>query len=88
MPPIFSSFLNKHEKFAAVMNLFGCIDVQNTVHGIRGLNIVVRLVKTLNRLSWPRLVQNKERCHYLQYDFEAERGESKEFGKTFMKRAR
>lgn len=81
MPLAFSSFINNQGKFAAVLNLFGCVDVQHTTHEIRGLNIVVRLMKTLNRLLWPKLVQAREKCHWLQYNFEAERVESKEFGK-------
>lgn len=79
---MFSSFMKDQEKFAAVLNLFGCVDVEYTMHEIRGLNIVIRLVKTLNRVSWPRLVQAKEKCHWLQYDFEAKE-ESTEFGKLF-----
>lgn len=75
--------MKDQEKFAAVLNLFGCIDVEYTTHGIRGLNIVIRLDKTLSRVSWPRLVQAKEKCHWLQYDFDAKSEESKEFGKFF-----
>lgn len=79
-----SSFTTNQEQFAAAINLFGCVDVEKSSHGIRGLNIVIRLVKSLNRFSWPRLVQTKEKLHWLQYNFDAKCAESKEFGKLFI----
>lgn len=84
LTPIFSSFISNQEKFAAVCNLFGCIDAEYTFHGIRGLNVIIRLVKTLKNLSWPRLEKEKRKNNWLEYNFEAECDESKEFGKFIL----
>lgn len=44
---------------------------------------MIRLCKTLNGLSWPRLLQRNEKYHWLQYNFEVEcDDQSKEFGKS------
>lgn len=62
------------------LNLFGCIDVEFTSHEIRGLNIVVRLLKTFYDLAWPRLLENSEKPRWLSYNLEAEREEFDRFG--------
>lgn len=82
MSSIFSSFIQNNDKFAAVLNLFGCINVQYSSHAVRGLNIVIRLVKTLPRISWPRLVLEREKLRWIQYNLEAHSDESKD-GKCF-----
>lgn len=65
-----SSFKHDLEDYAALLNLFGCVDVEYTSHEIRGLSIVIRLVKTLKQFSWPRLIQANEKSHLLRYNLE------------------
>ncbi|KAJ6624811.1 putative ATP-dependent RNA helicase TDRD12, partial [Pseudolycoriella hygida] len=73
-------------KFAAALNLFGCVNSERTSHEIRGLNIVVRLTKTLSKLSWPRLVQAKEKCHWLHYNLDNLRDKPKNFDRKETKK--
>ncbi len=82
---IIYSFIHDQEQFEALLNLFGCVDGEYTSHEIRGLNIVIRLVKTLNGLTWPRLIRANEKTHFIQYNFEAVGCiEPKEFGKFWF----
>lgn len=65
------SFTLDQERFANLLNLFGCVNAELTSHKLRGLNIVIRLAKTLKGISWPRLVQTKEKNRSIEYNFEA-----------------
>ncbi|XP_037028322.1 putative ATP-dependent RNA helicase TDRD12 isoform X2 [Bradysia coprophila] len=72
-------FVQQQEKYATILNLFGCIEPKYTIHCIRGLYITVRLVKTLNKLLWPRLVQQREKDHFIAYNFEADKCQDTQF---------
>lgn len=48
------------------MNLFGCVEAKLTSHEVRGLDIVVRLKKTLATINWQRLVQSPDRNIFIK----------------------
>lgn len=50
---------------AAVINFFGTIEYEKTLHEVRGLNVVVRLQKTCPIL-WPRLIHTDEKRNWIQ----------------------
>ncbi|KAJ6632966.1 putative ATP-dependent RNA helicase TDRD12, partial [Pseudolycoriella hygida] len=59
------SFIKNNVRFEAVWNLNACVEPQFTRHEIRGLNIVVRLKKSLSAILWPRLVQSREKNQFI-----------------------
>lgn len=58
------------ERVAAMLHLFGPIDIEYTKHEIRGLNVVVRLQKSFP-LMWPRLVTTAKKCPWIIHSVEA-----------------
>lgn len=52
-----------------IINFFGCIEPEQTSHEIRGLNVVVRLKKSITFVSWPHLMKFNERTQWLKYDY-------------------
>lgn len=48
----------------AVINFFGYVDFEKTLHEIRGLNVVVRLRKECP-IMWPRLTMSSEKYSWL-----------------------
>lgn len=71
----------EHERYENILNLYGCIDVEYTSHEIRGLNIVVRLMKTIPDVSWPRLVRSPDKNRYLKYKLDRVEEDSESSGK-------
>lgn len=71
------SFIKDKERFEDILNLFGCVDVKFTSHEVRGLNIIIRLKKTLATLNWPRLVQSQDKNQFIKYKMD-DREESDE----------
>lgn len=57
----------ENEPIAAILNLFGCIDPERTTHEQRGLNVTVRLRKTVH-MMWPRLIKSDEKCNWIKAD--------------------
>jgi hypothetical protein len=53
------------------INLFGCIDPQWTSHEQRGLNVVVRLVKTFKGDAWPGLMFPPQVPFWLKFNFDS-----------------
>lgn len=56
-----------NERFENILNLFGCVDAKFTSHEVRGLNIIVRMNKTLAGIHWPRLVQSPDKNQFIKY---------------------
>lgn len=56
------------EDYLLVINFFGCIDPEYTSHELRGLNIIVRLCKSVP-LPWPRLTKDTEKKRWLTYNY-------------------
>lgn len=54
-----------------MLRFFGCIDAEYTSHEVRGLNVIVRLKKTVEEYAWPQLTATNEKCHWLSYDYNA-----------------
>lgn len=54
-----------------VLHFFGAIDPEHTSHEIRGLNVVVRLVKTVPDWPWPYLTSEHKKFNWLSYDYNA-----------------
>lgn len=50
--------------------MFGCVDPEYTSSEIRGLFIVVRMLKSVKGNDWPRLMIDTDRHHWLTYDFD------------------
>ncbi|KAG4068946.1 hypothetical protein HA402_005094 [Bradysia odoriphaga] len=48
-------FVSNGKRYENIVNLFGCVDAKYTSHEVRGLNIVIRLMKTLAAEQWLRL---------------------------------
>ncbi|XP_055845468.1 putative ATP-dependent RNA helicase TDRD12 [Episyrphus balteatus] len=53
-----------------ILNLLGYVKPEMVTHEIRGLNVVVRLVKDLY-MPWPRLLQDPTKFSWLKYNFNA-----------------
>ncbi|XP_055390342.1 putative ATP-dependent RNA helicase TDRD12 [Condylostylus longicornis] len=53
------------------INLFGCIDAVS--HEIRGLNVAVRMIKTIKgkQFYWPRLTEETDKHLWLKYNYES-----------------
>lgn len=58
-----------------VLHFFGSIEAEYTSHEIRGLNVVVRLMKTIVGWAWPRLTAEYVKCHWLSYNYNAIRSD-------------
>lgn len=54
-----------------MLQFFGSIDAEYTSHDIRGLNVVVRLMKTVVGWTWPQLTAEHVKCHWLSYNYNA-----------------
>lgn len=52
------------------INFFGCIKTKYTSHEVKGLNVVVRLVKEI-KTNWPRLTKQNETERWLSYKTDA-----------------
>lgn len=58
------------EKYVLILNLLGSVDPQYVSHEIKGLNVVVRLVKYVFE-KWPRLLEQPIKYPWLKYNFNA-----------------
>lgn len=74
------SFLKNSDRFENILNLFGCVDIKFTSHEIRGLNLVVRLKKTLAGVRWPRLVQSTDKNQFIKCDIDEREGSDDKTG--------
>lgn len=54
-----------------LINLFGCINTEYTIHEVRGLNVYVRVLKSLKGFDWPRLTASADRYRWLKYNLNA-----------------
>lgn len=54
-----------------VLHFFGSIDPEYTSHEIRGLNVIVRLVKIVPDWLWPHLTSEHKKFNWLSYDYSA-----------------
>lgn len=52
----------------SVLNLFGAIEPKKVSHDIRGQNVVVRALKAVDQLNWPRLLAAQESDRNVKYD--------------------
>lgn len=61
----------KHTTFN-MLHLFGCIETEYLSHEIRGLNIIIRMVKLNKGVTWPRLlIQPDFKPNWLTCNYEA-----------------
>lgn len=71
---IFSAEI-REETNLLIINFFGTVDEMYTSHEVRGLNVVVRLVKSTSEWAWPQLIAENVKCHWLSYDYNAIRND-------------
>lgn len=71
------SFMLNNDLYSLSINLFGAVDNTILSHEIRGLNIVVRLVKAVKGAGyfyWPHLIASESSNYtnkWLKYDYDA-----------------
>lgn len=68
----------------AIINFFGFIDYEHTIHEVKGLNVVVRLRKSCPIL-WPHLLHVDEKRNWLQLENTSPDDEFEYFGYTTSK---
>uniref|UniRef100_A0A1A9Z0L2 Probable ATP-dependent RNA helicase spindle-E n=1 Tax=Glossina pallidipes TaxID=7398 RepID=A0A1A9Z0L2_GLOPL len=56
------------EENILILNLFGIVTPKLVSHELRGLNVVVRLVKSVH-ITWPRLLKDPRKFTWLFYDY-------------------
>ncbi|XP_053949152.1 uncharacterized protein LOC128857417 [Anastrepha ludens] len=66
---LFYAIIND-QPYALVMNFLGIVEPSLVTHEIRGLNVVVRLVKGVF-MKWPRLLQQSTRFPWLNFNLNA-----------------
>ena len=54
-----------------LIHLFGLVEPAMTHHKVRGLNVVVHLVKSLKQFLWPRMLAMTDKTPWLSYDYDA-----------------
>lgn len=64
------------------MNFLGGVNPELTSHEVRGLNVVVRLVKAFKGFAWPRICFESDKYLWLKYNFDASVLENEQLIKT------
>lgn len=57
----------ENNQIVAILNLFGCVEHHLVTHQLRGLNVAIRLKKSIE-LKWPRLLRAEDKCNHIKYD--------------------
>lgn len=63
--------MKDNELYRAVMTLFGPVNTEHVHHEIRGLNIIIKLMKLITFHNWPRLLERKDSNYWLSYKFDS-----------------
>lgn len=63
------------------------VEYGETIHDVRGLNVVVRLRKACPQL-WPYLQHTDERCNWIQLENPTQEDEKSYYGYEFGKKKR
>lgn len=58
------------EEYVVFLHLLGSIDPQQVSHEIKGLNVIIRLVKNVF-VPWPRLLQESTKYSWLKFNYNA-----------------
>lgn len=54
----------------ALIDFYGTINAKDASHELRGLNIIVRLMKQTPRQDWPRLTESKDKSQFIKFSTE------------------
>ncbi|XP_061388957.1 uncharacterized protein LOC133324087 [Musca vetustissima] len=67
---VFFNTIIQDEEYVVFLNLLGSIDPQQVSHEIKGLNVIIRLVKNVF-VTWPRLLQESTKYSWLKFNYNA-----------------
>ncbi|XP_073832020.1 uncharacterized protein [Musca autumnalis] len=67
---VFFNTTIQDEEYVVFLNLLGSIDPEKVSHEIKGLNVLIRLVKNVY-VTWPRLLQESTKYSWLKFNYNA-----------------
>lgn len=67
---VFRTKDGNNDPIVAIINFFGSVECENIEHEVRGLNVYVRLRKSLP-MMWPRLLLASDKCTWIVQNMEA-----------------
>lgn len=67
---VFRTKDGNNDPIVAIINFFGSVECENIEHEVRGLNVYVRLRKSLP-IMWPRLLLASDKCTWIVQNMEA-----------------
>lgn len=65
---VFFSTQIQDDEYVVFLHLLGSVDPQYVSHEIKGLNVVIRLVKNIF-VTWPRLLQESTKYSWLKFNY-------------------